>query len=127
MIAADGDVWEKSDSPTMILTSGTTLPDGDVLFCGRLGTLVTGRGARWRLVNHGQTEDDFWSATVFRGRVFVASLGGIRELDGDRFELVDDGLPVASYYHLSSNDELMLSVGSGTIAITDGDDWTALL
>lgn len=124
----DGDVWERATSPTsMILTSGTTLPGGDVLFCGRLGTLVTGRGARWSLVQQNQTDEDFWSVTVFRGRVFVASLQGVRELHGDRLELVDDGLSDASYYHLSSNDELMLSVGSGTIAVTDGDEWTPLL
>lgn len=119
--------WTQLASPTKyILTGGTTLPSGDVLFCGRMGTLVTGRGDAFRLVPHGKTEDDFWSVTIFQGRIFVASLLALFELKGDQLSLVE-GLETPNHYHLASNDSLLLSVGSSTLAVFENGAWTELL
>jgi hypothetical protein len=123
-----GDTWRQVASPTnVILTGGTALPDGRVLFCGRLGMVVIGQGDRWEVMEHDQTEEDFWSATTFRGSTYLASLQGIRELKDDLLEPVDDGMADGSYCRLSSNDTLMLSVGDRTVAITDGDEWKRIL
>lgn len=123
-----GDTWRQASSPTnLILTGGAALPDGRVLFCGRLGMVITGRGDRWEVLGHDQTEEDFWSATTFRGSTYLASLQGLREVKDDELQPVDDGMSDGSYCHLSSNDALMLSVGDRSVAITDGQDWKRIL
>jgi hypothetical protein len=120
--------WIEEDSPTSsILTAATATAEGEVFICGRLGTILRGRPNRWVVVDHQQTEEDFWSLTLFRGDVYVSSLRGIYQLQGDELNPVDDDTPDASHYRLSANDEIMLSIGNRTLLVTDGKQWTQIL
>jgi hypothetical protein len=123
-----GNTWTQEDSPTnVILTSITATASNEVLICGRLGTILRGFTDRWVRVDHQQTDEDFWSITTFRGRIYLASLRGIYELQGEKLTPVDDDTPTASHHKLSANDEMMLSLGSRTLLITDGGQWTQIL
>ena len=123
----ENEAWRSTDSPTnLILTGLTVAPDGQQMYCcGRQGMLLRGDKTHWTVVEHGLAED-FWSVECFRGRVFVASLRSIFELKGERLERVDDGSPAGSYYRLSANDDVLLSVGSAALLLFDGDRWAAI-
>jgi hypothetical protein len=117
-------VWKQASSPTnVILTGAAALPDGQVLITGRLGTILRGQRDRWAVVAHEQTEQDFWSAAVFGGKIYVSFMSGIFELVNNELTMVDDEIDIGSYYHLSSNDQIMASIGAASVAITDGQSW----
>ncbi len=130
-----GEIWRLSDnawrqiaSPTNVILSGATVASsGEIVVCGRLGTILRGRVDRWEVIEHAQTTEDFWSVATFRERIHVSSLRGIYQLDQDHLLPVDDASPIASYYHLSANDEIMISVGARSVLLTDGDDWQQII
>jgi hypothetical protein len=122
-----GNAWIQEDSPTtVILTAITATESDEVIVCGRLGTVIRGFPDHWARLDHQQTEEDFWSVTTFRGRVYVASLRGVYELQGERLTPVDDDTPSASHHKLYANDDIMLSVGSHTLLVTDGTQWSQI-
>jgi hypothetical protein len=121
-------LWMQEDSPTnIILTSMTVRAPNDVLVCGRLGIILRGCEDQWARVDHQQTDEDFWSIVTFCGRIYLASLRGIYELLGDELLPVDDEHPDAGHHKLYANDEIMLSLGSRTLLVTDGEQWTQIL
>lgn len=121
----EGASWKPTQTQTkQILTGGTALPSGEALICGRDGTLLRGRGEHFATL--GKAPADLWSAATFRGRVFVASLSEVFELVGDRLTSPDGTSVVTDAYHLSANDALLLSVGSSSVVVFDGETWTPL-
>lgn len=121
-------LWRLADSPTnLILTSMTAHPAGRLITCGRLGMVLVGRRDSWNIIDHQQTDEDFWSVAVFQGRTYLCSMCAIYELDAERLSPVDDGSDSDSYYSLSANNVIMLSVGENAIRLTDGKDWRDII
>jgi hypothetical protein len=131
----EGEIWRLSDdtwhqvaSPTNVILSGAAVaPSGEIVASGQHGTLLRGRADHWEVIEHEQTTEDLWSVATFRERVHVSSMRGIYTLETDRLSLVDDGSRNASYYHLSANDEIMISVGATCVLLTNGDDWEQII
>lgn len=121
-------IWRQPDSPTnTILTGAAVHPAGEVIICGRLGTILRGRHDRWAIVDHQQTDEDFWSVAVFQGRIYLSSMRAIYELVDRRLIPVDDGSTTVSYYHLSANDQIMVSIGARSVLVTDGKEWQQII
>jgi hypothetical protein len=122
-------IWQPIDSPTnLILTGLTAISEDEVVYtCGRQGILLQGNKNAWSVVDHAATEEDFWSVAYFRDQVYLSSLQSIYVLVGDSLERVDDGSETGSYYHLSANDDIMISVGAAAILLFDGDEWVELV
>lgn len=121
-------VWERVDTSTnIILTGAAAHPRGEVIICGRLGTILHGRREQWALVEHQQTNEDFWSVATFQGRTYCSSMRTIYELVGQRLIPVDDGSTSGSYYHLSANNMIMASIGADAVSVTDGEDWNEII
>jgi hypothetical protein len=122
------DVWFQVESPTnVILTGASADAAGNVVACGRLGLLLRGRHDRWATIDHKQTDEDFWSVASFRGRVFVSSLLAIYELAGNTITRIDDDSAATSYYHISSNEEILASVGARAVLVNDGEQWQTII
>lgn len=131
----DGEIWQLSNavwrriaSPTnLILTDAAAMPSGDLIVTGQSGTLLRGRQDSWEAIDHAQTSDDFWSAASFLGQTYISSMNGIFLLQDDQLSLVDDGSQEGSYYRLSANSDIMISVGSRCVLMTDGDKWQRIV
>ncbi|MEJ2694150.1 MAG: hypothetical protein P8166_14190 [Candidatus Thiodiazotropha sp.] len=118
--------WTQIHSPVNIILTGVTSADGEIIACGRLGMIARGHDDCWRVVDHDQTDEDFWSVVYFKGRIYLSSMTGIYELSDDLLTPVDDDSEVGSYYHLSANSEIMISVGARAVSMFDGDQWRQL-
>jgi hypothetical protein len=121
----DGQAWRRLDLPSnLILPSATVTPQGDLAVCGQHGTLLRGRQDLWRPFGGQPRTVDFWSIAAFRGQLYVASMTTLLTVTDDALKVVDDGQENGDYYHLSSNDEILLSVGNRAIlCTTDGKEW----
>ncbi len=119
--------WSQVASPTNIILTGAAATGAqEIVICGRLGTLLRGMQDNWSIVDHDHTNEDFWSVASFRGHTYVASLRGIYQLTQDELTPVDDASQAASYYHLSANDEIMISVGADCVLVLDEDNWVQI-
>jgi hypothetical protein len=125
----DGMRWRQEDSPTKrIITDVWCSGAGKVFACGQGGTvLVRSRGV-WRLVDHDATEDDFWSIREFAGRVFLATMRDLYELNGAAVTLTNFGPDApATCFALSVAGNTMWSVGAKNIFSFDGTRWTRVV
>lgn len=120
-------VWQEVHSPTNIILTSAASQQSELIMCGRLGTILRGRRDRWAIVEHHQTDEDFWSVATFQGRVYLSSMQAIYELVDDRLVPVDDGSTTGSYYHLSANDQIMVSTGARSVLVTDGTEWHEII
>lgn len=125
----DGDSWTQHASPTNVaLTQVLAASSGDVVAAGLAGTVIRGRGDRWRPVAEGQVEEDFWGLAEFRGRIYLASKRGLYRLDGDALTQVELGLgDEVTTSALHAADGILMSVGEKDIVRThDGVRWEAM-
>jgi hypothetical protein len=118
--------WTRIDSPVNTILNSVASVGDDIVACGRLGVVLRGQGDCWRVVDHDQTDEDFWSVVHFKDRIYLSSMTGIYELSDDRLIPVDDDSEVSSYYHLSANSEFLVSVGARAVLMFDGDRWQQL-
>jgi hypothetical protein len=125
----DGKKWESIDSPTnKILTGVCCAGDGNVYVCGKDGILLRGKGSRWELIDHDETEEDFWDLEWFKGQLYASTMSFVYNLKGKSLVINDmDENPASSCYHLSATkDQLLWSVGAKDIMVCDGRKWTKI-
>lgn len=124
----DGKTWHPIDSPTnLILTNVCCADDGMVYICGRLGMLLKGRANRWEVIDHQATQDDFWGIAWLGDHLYVSSMRGVYCLKDQTLTPMDFGEDVPqTYYHLSSRDGVMYSIGAKDLMSFDGKKWTRI-
>lgn len=121
--------WHRIDSPTnQILTCVLCSSSGEVLICGRNGTLLRGRGDAWRSIDNESFTDDLWSIVEFNSGIYVASMKDIYNLKDDKLTPVTwgDARP-ATCYQLATGGDSMWSVGAKDVWMNDGVRWKAIL
>lgn len=122
----DGNRWAQEDSPTNhILGAGTLVSDGGIVFCGRNGTIVSGKKGMWRVLEAGEI-DDLWSVVEYRGDLYFSSQTGLYRLSGESLEPVVPELDNArgTYYRLQVVNGHLFSFGERDILIFDGSAWS---
>jgi hypothetical protein len=122
----DGKKWDDVDSPTnKILTGVCCAGDGYVYVCGKDGVLIRGKGSRWDMIDHDETEEDFWDLEWFKGELYLSTLSFVYNLKGASLKINDmDENPASSCYHLSSaKDQILWSVGEKDVMTFDGKKW----
>jgi hypothetical protein len=121
----DGNHWHRMDSPTNhILNDICCSEEGSAYACGRDGTLLVGREDRWRVVNHGSTEEALWSVCDFRGHIYVSTLSAVYRLEGEVLKRVDFESDVPkTCYHLSATSYVLWSIGAKDVLALYGDSW----
>jgi hypothetical protein len=124
----DGTTWRPIDSLTnQILTNVCCAGDGVVYICGRQGMLIQGRANRWEVIDHKVTHDDFWGISWLGDRLYVSSMRGVFSLRDKTLASVDFGEDVPqTYYHLSSRDGVMYSIGAKDVMMFDENKWTRI-
>ncbi|HEX5244275.1 MAG TPA: hypothetical protein VFW23_13515, partial [Tepidisphaeraceae bacterium] len=115
-------------TPTnLILTRVVCGGDGNVYACGQVGTLIRGRKAKWELIQHGATENDFWGLAWFGGSLYVATSKALYRLEGNALTRVPIGPDIpGSYYHLKSAYGELWSIGPKDVMLFDGKNWTRI-
>lgn len=113
-------LWRRVDTPTSMILTGAAAHVDEMIICGRLATILRGRRDQWVVVDHQQTDEDFWSVAVFQGRTYLSSMLAIYELVDERLVPVDDGSTTGTYYHLAANDQIMASIGAETVLVKIG-------
>lgn len=121
------ETWAQVDLAVNTILTGVSAFDGEILACGRLGIILKGRGDSLEVVDHQQTEEDFWSIVSHKGKVFVSSMRAIYELTDEMLRPVDDDSEIGSYYRLSANDQILISVGARCAMIFEGVSWKQIL
>jgi len=119
--------WRQIQSPTnVVLHRVKVVRENWAYACGQEGVLLQGYGDAWEQIDHGATEDDFWDAEWFQGRLYLAHEDGLFTLtDKNRFERVKFGIRGAiTCRHLHANDGVLLSSGPKNVLWTnDGTTW----
>lgn len=124
----NGRKWIQKDSPTnFILVDVCCAGDGNVYACGRVGTLLRGRGDRWEVIEHESINDDIWSLAWYKDRLFMSTMNEVMVLDGDRLLLMNMGKDrPKTCFHLSTADGVLWSIGAKDIMSYDGNIWTRI-
>lgn len=126
----DGATWTPIDSPTnAALYKVLCAPNGQVYAAGSSGLLVTGRGDRWQVIEHDDTEEDIWGLAWFNGTLYLSTTSILYQLQDDHLIPVDFGdcdIP-SSCYHLSAADGVLWSIGAQDVMQFDGAEWTRIV
>jgi hypothetical protein len=124
----DGRLWQPVDSPTnMILTNVCCAGDGRGYACGRVGMLVRGRGQTWEVIEHEDTEEDFWGLAWYNDTLYLSTMRFVYTLQGDHLQPVDfgDDAP-GTCFHLSAADGVLWSIGAKDVMAFNGTTWARI-
>lgn len=119
--------WSLVDSPVNTILTSVALVEDEIIACGRLGIILRGKEDRWEIIDQQQTTEDFWSVVTFNGRIYISSMTAIYELREEKLYPVDDDSLIGSYYHLSANDQILISIGARSVMMFDGDRWQSVI
>jgi len=124
----DSRKWTRLASPTnLILTNVCCASDNQVYISGRNGTLIRGRGSRWELIDHGITDEDFWGAAWYLGKLYLATMHFVYTLEGDILHAVDFGADVPkTCFQLNEADGVLWSIGAKDVMSFDGKKWSRI-
>jgi hypothetical protein len=127
--------WSAEDSPTNVtLNKVVCASEKRIVACGQKGVVLLNDGRAWRVVEHSETEEDFWGAALFKGAIYLSTLNGLYRLRGRTLETVkmrsvDPKNPVktgrnVSYFRLHTDGETLWSIGTKTAMFSsDGEQW----
>lgn len=125
----DGNNWSRVNSPTnVILTNVCCAGDGNVYCTGTRGVLIRGRKHVWNVIEHGDTKQDLWDVHWFDNRLWLTTITFLYTLEnGASLKRVSFGEEVAlSCYHLTSADNMLLSIGMKDILAYRNGNWTRI-
>lgn len=124
----DGTIWTRTDSPTnTILTRICCAGDGNVYVCGRVGTLIRGRGDAWEQIHHDETVDDFWGIAWYNGHLHLSTRRAVYQLAGGGLTPVDFGQDKpSSCFVLSAAGGVLWSIGPKDVMAFDGARWARI-
>jgi hypothetical protein len=125
----DGSRWDEIASPTNLgLHRIRCAEDGTAYACGKVGTLLRGRGRTWTVVDHQATKEALWGLEWFAGHLYVSSTRFVYQLKGDELRRIDfDKNPPETCYHLSAADGVLWSIGARNVMEFDGGKWSEVL
>jgi len=126
----DGKKWTQLGSPTnLTLNKVRCADDGMAYIAGDNGILIRGRGKKWKMIEHEETEEDIWGIEWFNGKIYASTLNLVYSLDGDELKKVaygDADIP-DTCYHLSAADGIMWSIGAHDVVQFDGKEWSRVV
>lgn len=124
----NGNDWSKKDSPTnFILVDVCCAGDENVYACGRVGTLLCGRGDKWSTIEHETITDDIWSMVWYQDTLYLSTMDAVYMLNNDSLVLVDMGNDQPeTCFHLSTADGVLWSIGAKDIMAFDGMKWVRI-
>jgi hypothetical protein len=122
----DGKRWRDLKSPTnQRLSNVRCVSKDEIYICGNSGILMRGSArSGWQLLAQDALNDNLWGLTIFGGKPYVASTGGIHFYDGKDLRQVDFGdLKLKSFNRLDACNSSLWSFGIKQIAWFDGHRW----
>lgn len=124
----DGERWTRIDSPTnRSLERVLCRESGEVIACGREGTVLRGRGGEWAAIGDPSYTEHFWGVAEYRNEVYICSDPDLWVIRDTELVPVDTGLPEASFYRLSATEEyLWATSGRDQVYRFDGREWIVL-
>lgn len=124
----DGRTWRERSSPTnLILHDVCCTKDGEVYISGQAGLLLRGCGSKWECIATDNLKTDIWSLAWYFDKLYISTFRGLFVLKDDKLELVDLGNDFPStFYHLSSNNGVLWSIGRKDVMSYDGNTWTRI-
>lgn len=126
----NGTKWSQEVSPTNFILSDSTITNkGQIVFCGRNGTIVIGETGIWSIIDTGFISDDLWSTVYYDNKLFFSSGSHIYFLDDEQLVEVDfeiDGYN-GTHYKLQVIENHLFSFGERDILVFDGKDWSRIL
>lgn len=120
----DGSSWSQLDSPTnIILLDVCCAGDNNVYISGQMGVLIVGRGNKWTLIDT-QLKENIWNLVWFQDSLYFSTYSGIYKVHGSQIERINfkNDIPT-TFYHLSSRDGLLVSIGDKDVMGFDGSAW----
>ncbi len=125
----NGSQWRQEGSPTNLgLQKVICAPDGNVYVAGKLGTIITGRGSDWQLIEHDQTDETFWGMAWLDDHLYLSTTHFVYRLENRALipcRPAEDRM--LSCYHLSAADGVMWSIGFEEVFEVTGGNWRRLL
>jgi len=124
----NGTEWSKLESPSnMILTNVCCAEDGNTYVCGRHGTLMRGRDDVWEVVEQDVTEEDFWGAVWYGGKLYLSTMRLLYTLENDRLQQVDFGRDIPrTCFQLSTANGVLWSIGATDVMSLSDGEWSRI-
>jgi hypothetical protein len=125
----DSNGWTALDSPTNVhLERVRCVSQDKVYICGNHGTLLSGNAEGFQVHGMEDFKEHFWDLEWFEGKLYIASLVGLFEFDGEEIRPVNTGLkPEIGGYRLDSRDGVLWSFGVDDLAFYDGGQWHRII
>ena len=125
---SDGQSWVRRESSTNVnLNSVKCAGDGVVYIGGDAGMLIRGRNDVWEILDQQEMRSDIWDIEWFEGKLYVSTFSGVYWLAGSQLQPVDFGSdPPKTFYHLSTGEGVLWSVGEYDVMSFDGKAWTRI-
>jgi hypothetical protein len=119
--------WRQVSSPTNIKLEAVRWTDeGELLVVGGAGVLLQGFPDSLKVIDHGETNDTFWSIEAFNGSWYIATRAGtIWRWNGSALSEVELPANISTGW-LHAADGALLSVGAHDVVVFDGGTWTAI-
>jgi hypothetical protein len=125
----DGAKWHRCPLPTnMYLYSLCCAEDGFVYIGAQSGSIIKGRGDKWKVIHKGNLTLPFKDLVWFSGRVWCTSDYGLWTIENDK--LVESQLPAevtACSGNLAVGFGKLLLAGLNGAAVYDGKKWERLI
>ena len=126
----DGKAWKQAESVTNLKLERVVCgSQGTVFAVGQAGVIIRGARAGWAQIEQHKTNEQFWGATWYRGRLWISTLTNLYVLNEDD-SLESVSLPLEEPLTcgwLMTAEGVLWSVGSHHIfSSVDGQYWTQL-
>jgi hypothetical protein len=121
--------WKRLELPTNVnLTSINCAVDGNVYVGGHKGLLIRGRKDTWEVIQFDDFKQDIWDLEWFDGALYVSTLSALYRLKGNSLDpVLFSGDEPASFYHLSSSENVLWSIGEEDVMSYDGNRWSRVI
>jgi hypothetical protein len=125
----DGAQWHRCPLPTnMFLYTVCCADDGFVYIGAQSGSIIKGRGDKWKVIHKGDLSLPFKDLVWYEGRVWCTSDYGLWTIENDK--LVESPLPVdvtACSGNLAAGFGKLLLAGMHGATVYDGKKWERLI
>lgn len=125
----DGRIWTRIPLMTDYWLAGVRcLAKDNIIAVGNNGVVVRGDGQRWRVEQiPGYERTHLADVELYNGRIYVAAVGQLLVLDGNRWNVVSHRLDEkkTEFFKLTVGDGRLWAMGSKRISSFDGRRWEA--
>ncbi len=127
MWSNEGGKWHQVETPTNLILNDGDIHGEKAFIGGQVGTILTGRGDAWELIENDVLPQDIWSVRSYGDAVYFSAMSGILRWKDDNLTLFKGlGPDMRTAMCLCTGPSGLWSIGASDIALFDGEAWQTI-